>query len=115
MTDKLRAMPVVGFVLRYWLIISLIAAFACLIFSNKLFAVVGMLVYLPALFIGAMAQALLARNILNNDTTDKSARTGQIKREWAEMDGKTRVILTKIEFLVYLLCASLITAALALR
>jgi hypothetical protein len=113
--ENVRHTPIVSFFLRYWLIVSLLSAFIGLIASNALFSVVGMLIYLPALSLGALSTALLLRNIFNSKTTDQDADTGRFNKEWDELDGRTRVILTVIQILVYLLCVSMITAALAAR
>lgn len=107
--------PVVSFFLRYWLIIALLAIFAGLIFSNALFSVVGMLLYLPALSLGSLATALLLRNVFNSETTDADADSGKFQQEWDQLDARTRVILTVAQILVYLLCVSMIAAALAVR
>jgi len=111
----IKGLPVISFLWRYWLILALLAIFAGLIFSNSLFAVVGMFIYIPALSLGSLAFALLLRNVFNDDTTDADADSGRFRREWDELEPKTRVTLTVVQILVYLFCVSIITAALASR
>ena len=113
--ETVKHAPVVSFFLRYWLIIVLLVIFGGLVFSNALFSVVGMLLYLPALLLGSLSAALLMRNVFNSGTTDKDADEGRFNKEWDELDSRTRVILSVVQLAVYLLCASIIAAALASR
>jgi hypothetical protein len=108
-----RHLAVVSFLGRYWLLLLILAILAALLITNVLWTVTGAMLWVPALTFGAMATALLLRNIFNKSTSDEDADSGRFDQEWDKLDAKTRVVLTVIQILVYFLGAAIIAAAVA--
>jgi len=103
--DVLKTLLLFQFIARYWVLLVLLGLFLTLIFSNVLFKAVGAVFCFPVLALGAMAAALLLRNVFNGETSDDDADTGRFVQEWRALDPRTRVILSVVQILVYYLGA----------
>jgi hypothetical protein len=99
------------FVSRYWpFLVAFIIAIAIFV-NNTLFNFVGTLVYVPALAILGALVALLFRNILNADTTDKFVDSKGYNVAFNELPSREKVWLTTIQFWVYIIFVGLIIVA----
>lgn len=113
--NKLLKLPVISAIARYWVLFTVLALLAVLLITNVLFAVVGAMLWIPALVLGCMGSALLLRNVFNAETTDKDVDSGKFEAEWGSLDSKTRITLTVVQILVYFLGACIVAAAIAMR
>lgn len=79
---------------------------------HSLFGWAGSLAYAPMYVSLAMALALYIRSVVNRETTEMESINGEFVTWWKDLDPKTKVILTVIQLLIYLVCASLIISSL---
>ena len=101
-----------NFIKRYWHLLILVGIGLFLITNNTLFQVLGTEVYIPAIASIKFVTALLFRNMFNRDTTDKYVKTKQFTQDfWSDLSPKERVILTHIQFWVYLIFLGLVVLA----
>lgn len=109
----LRRTVVFGLLLRYWWLFVIFGAAVALCFSKALFNLFGTMIYIPALTVGAELTALLIRNIVNRDTTDKDADNGTLAQGYFAMTTSERYRWAQIQHLVRFLGAALIASQLA--
>lgn len=111
----LRGLAVVSFFARYWIILLILGILAAVIITGVLWTVAGAMIWIPALTVGAMATALLLRNIFNRQTTDADADSGRYDEMWEGLDDKTKVLYTIVQLLGYFIGACIVAASMALR
>ncbi|MGC4013419.1 MAG: hypothetical protein QM755_02715 [Luteolibacter sp.] len=106
------SLRLIGF-FRHWLLIGLFIAFALIALNDRVFAAVGTFAYAPALVtLGALC-ALLLRNVFNADTTDADSDSGYTRDTYKTLTPRERLLISKVEFWIYLLAAAHIIAAIA--
>lgn len=110
----MRNIPFVSFVLRYWLLLGLLAGAVWLELNEQLFQSLGMLIYLPALAIEAVAVALLIRHVFFGKTLDADAHSGLFVAGWRnDLTPRERVLANLVALGVLFLGVCWIAAALA--
>ena len=100
-----------GYLRRYWPILILLAVAWLLPTSNSAFAMLGMVVYVPAAALTVVATALLMRHLVNRKTTDDYRAKGQLKLDWASLPANQKVWVFKIELWVWILALAIVCAA----
>lgn len=102
--------PVISFLRRYWWVVLVLLAAVWLAFSPGAFRLLDLFVYLPASFGIAVGLPLLWRNLFHRKTSDNDVDSGYYAREWNNLDPKTRVTLTTVQWVAYVLAAAIIVA-----
>ena len=98
----------VGFVVRYWLILVLGWAAVLLVRWEAALEVLGVFVHLPLLAALVAALALLARHVINRTTTDQYRSSGMLAIEWLLLSPWQRVLLFKVELWVWFLVLAIL-------
>lgn len=100
-----------NYIKRYWDILFILFVLVLGFMSEKIYEYAGTSVYLPMLFFGALAMALLARNVLNSDTTDRYVDDQNYEKDFHGLSPRDKVWHTSIQFWVYLIAAAIIASA----
>lgn len=104
----LRRIPVVGFLVRYWLLLVLLAAAVALLRWEAALQVLGVFVHLPVLVALVATLGLAARHLVNRSTTEPYSRSGELRREWRLLEPWQRVLIFKIELWVWFLVLAIL-------
>lgn len=86
--------PIITYVQRYWMLILAAAALVSLCLNDKVFALLGALVYIPAVASVATLVFLLIIHLFFRETIDKDWHNGTYVAEWRSLEPKTRITLT---------------------
>lgn len=113
MNDKLKSVPVVGFLVRYPGLLLLLAAFVFLMMNDAAFQQAGPIVYAPVMFFMAVAVAVLIRHIFWRKTIDEFVALKQFNATWVSLPELEKLRWTLIVTLVLIVAASIVVAAVA--
>lgn len=113
--NKLKSLPVVGYIKRYWILLAVIAILVWAYASGALALTMRGALLIPIFTLTAGASGLLLRNTFNRSTTDKYVDDKEwIKRDWDSLTAKERLFLTKLEYGIYFLGGCIIAAGLVI-
>jgi len=111
----LKALPVLGYIKRYWILLAVIAILVWAYASGALALTMRGALLIPIFTLLAGASGLLLRNTFNRSTTDKYVDNKElIKRDWDSLTPLQRIVLTKAEYAVYFLGGCVIAAGLVI-
>lgn len=114
--------PIIDYLKRYWLILVVLGALISLYLSGTLGVTMHGALIIPIFLMIAAGSALLLRDLFNRKTTDPyvsekteledGSKVSRIEAEWNALTPFQRILLTKVEFAVYLIVAGTVAAAL---
>ena len=112
-------LPIITYIKRYWPLLLVLAVLIYAYTSGALGLAMKGLLLIPIFTLTAAASGLLLRNVYNRSTTDKyvdSKEDGvkQITKDWDSLTPFQKIVLTKIEALVYFVGGALIAAGLVI-
>ncbi|MGE9268310.1 MAG: hypothetical protein ACQKBY_09455 [Verrucomicrobiales bacterium] len=105
---------IIDYLKRYWMLLAVLAVLIIAYVSGVLGVTVRGALLIPIFLLTSAAGALLLRNVFNRDTTDPYVDGKRLKEEWNTLSPFQRVLLTKLEFIAYLVAGCLIAAGLLL-
>ena len=88
----MKNIPFISYIRRYWipLIVFVVVLRAAM---SRLFDIIGTLVYLPVLAVGAILVALLIRHLFFSQTLDADVHSGDFVKWWQDLEPRARVVL----------------------
>jgi len=106
-----KNIPILSFITRYWMLLILAVVTVALCLNDRIFQMLGALIYIPAACTVAVVVQLLIVHLFFRETIDKDAHDGTYLAEWRALDPRTRIILTVVYRVGILLALSIIAAA----
>ncbi len=112
---KKRNIPVLEYVKRYWLLLAAILVLIVAYRTGTIALSVRGLFLIPIFTLTAAAAALLLRNVYNRHTTDRYVHSRRwLEKDWSALTPFQRIVLLKLETLVYFLGGCLVAAGLVI-
>ena len=106
--NKFRSLPLVGFILRYWLLILFAVVAVSGTLNDTVFAHFGTLIYIVGVSSIVIVVALLIRHLFFRETLDRYVAQGDFTREWEQMTPWARQILAFGYFATILLAVAIV-------
>lgn len=110
--EKVYSVPVLGFLIRYWLLLLLAFGALLLLRWEPARQVMGVFVHLPLLAFLVAVLGLLGRHLVNRQTTEAYSRTGRLKLEWHLLEPWQRVLIFKAELWTWFIVLAILAASL---
>lgn len=108
-------LPIITYIKRYWVLLAVIAVLVWAYASSSLSLTMRGALIIPIFTLIAGASGLLLRNVYNRLTTDRYVDDKVwIKRDWDSLTPFQRILITKVEALVYFIGGCLVAAGLAI-
>ena len=112
--NKLRSLPLIGFLIRYWMLLAFCAVGVSGCLNDTVFAHFGALMYVPAVCLMPPLLALAIRHAFMRETLDKYVAGGEFTREfWQQLTPWARQILCLGYFTAILLATAIVAAMVA--
>ena len=86
-----KNIPILSFLGRYWILLTLFAGFLLLTLNETAFQKVGAILYIPSLASGSLVVAVFLRHIFFPSTLDEDVRTGFYIEAWKQLSASERV------------------------
>ncbi len=113
MLKKLKSLPVIGFFVRYYLILVLTILSVWITILGTLAEKYGAIIFGPELFFWALAAAVLGRHFLFGSSIDLFVATGKFKEAWDALLPEEKLDRSLICIGVMFIGACLVFAAVA--
>lgn len=107
-TEAENKSTLVGFLRRYWAILTIIVGAVWAVASPTAFAIFDVLVYLVAAFAATLGLPLIWRSWFHRRTSDADIESGFYKKAWKELPDSTRVILITVQWTGLILTAAIV-------
>ncbi len=107
----MKNIPFISYIRRYWILL-IVFAVALVAAMSHLFDIIGTLVYLPVLAVGAVLVSLLIRHLFFSQTLDADVHSGDFVKWWQTMEPCSRVVLNLAAMGILFLGVCYIAAAL---
>ena len=106
--EVVAGVPLVGYLFRYWYLVAAVWLAALLLRWEPALEALGVFVHLPLLVALVAVLSLLARHLVNRDTSDRYRASGRMREEWQALTPFQRVLLFKLELWVWFLVLAIL-------
>ena len=110
---RLLALPVIAFVLNYWLLLLALYGASLLATYEPIFTKYGTLAFVPVFVIGAVVLSKLIGHLIFRETIDKDVCSGTFVSDWRSMPPERRATLAIYIMIGFYIGACIVTSGLA--
>lgn len=107
---KVSALPIIGFLKRYWMLALFVALAVMLCLNERAFHEFGMLAYIPAAAAMVVVTTFLVRHLIFRKTIEQDLASGQYVKDWQALPSATRQWITCAYTIAILIAVAIVAS-----